>query len=93
MSGDFARAGEALRAIAEELGRVRYQAMIGMARPLVDRLSRIWAPEAEALAGLNYPNMRAFWACELGLAERRRHGPPWRRCWQIRLTEKGWAEA
>lgn len=65
----------------------------GAARPLLDRLGPEWMPEDEALEGLNRPQWRRFYACELGLAERRRRGWPWRRQWMIRLTKKGWAEA
>jgi hypothetical protein len=45
--------------------------------------------ESEALEGLSYADMRAFWACQIGLAERRRRGL-FRRRWFIRLTKKGW---
>jgi hypothetical protein len=63
-----------------------------LAAPLLERLGPRWIREEGALKGLNYPNMRAFWAVELGLAERRKRwgilGGPW----MIRLTKKGWAE-
>jgi hypothetical protein len=65
-----------------------------IAQPLLDRLGPKWIREEAALKGLNYPSMRAFWAVELGLVERRRipligglFGDP---IW-IRLTKKGWA--
>lgn len=67
-----------------------------LADPLLERLGPKWIREAAALQGLNYPNMRAFWAIELGLVERRRL--PWPLAWLLgdpvwmRLTKKGWAE-
>lgn len=63
------------------------------AEPLLDILGPEWMLEREALEGLNYPETRLLFAIALGLAERRRRGPPWRREWHIRLTRKGWAEA
>lgn len=58
-------------------------------RPLLDELGPVWMLESEAFEAVSYPNMRAFWACELGLAERQRRGFFPRRWW-IRLTKTGW---
>lgn len=81
MSGDLARAP----------GREPPNWVRALMDPLLDRLGPAWIPESEAYQDLRYPLLRAFWAEEYGLIERRKKGI-WRPQWHLRLSAKGWAE-
>lgn len=93
IAGSYLRAVELAEAQRQEANE-RWKLQI--AQPLLDRLELGWSNEEEILSEISYPNMRLFWAMDLGLVERRRapRGLRWLlgdRVW-IRLTRKGWRE-
>lgn len=89
---EFARAAEGLqRAHAQFIASVAsWKRQI--AGPLLNRLTSEWQLEEKVLADLEWPQMRIFWASNLGLIERRRSLRIWG-AWMIRLSKKGIRDA